>query len=456
MLPMVAVGILLNVAKVRAVLRALSRSAQSVILAWSLMFVGLGVFFGRSTYVLGVQSMDQSAWFQIACFGMAGLVLLAVSLDQRVFTAMARLPLLLLAGYGLLGVLSATYSPAPIISAYKGLLIWIDVFLAAAAIAYLRTEREARVSLETCYFFTVLLVASALLGAIVAPAAAFRPSTGVIGTMLQGSYPFLNPNELGFLGAVVAIVSLNRMLIKSAWSLRLYWISQFCVGLIVLVLSQARTSLLAFIVCSAFLLLATPGRRWIAYLIGMTALAALLLSVASSRTPAWIAMPLQIVADYAERGQTDRGLRTIIDRIDTWLGPGLSMIRERPLLGHGYDAGVRYGATKYGLDGTHMHNAHFQVLSNSGIVGYLAWLFFVVGATWLVVRNFHSLWRRPRDDPERYSAEAVCVMLIILIRTLTGSVLVTHQFSLLLFLGLYVYVSFGQRALATRREPALG
>ncbi len=433
-----AIGLAINTPRAWAAGRSVHGMARWVTLAWALMFVALGLFFGREGKVLGIGSMDSSAWFQVVCVGLAGTILFVLAFNRRVIGNLWRLPIALLFIYGLLGVFSATYSPAPAISAYKGALIVIDSLLVAAAIAAFDPKSGGKALLNVSYFLATMIAASSLLGAIIDPAAALRPSTGALGFMLQGYYPYMNPNELGFLAAVVAIVAFNRFLQKGPFSTRFYWAGQLSVGLVVLFLAQARTSLLSFIICVIFLSLAVPGRRWMASVAALVVMMTVSYSAITGKLPGWGEGVLESAAQYAERGQSAGGLQTLQDRAKMWFSSGLAMIDDKPILGHGYDAGVRFGAKKYGLRMGHMHNAHFQILANSGMLGYVLWLLMVAVVSWRMARRL--MWDHwpATTGEDRFFAEMFAVLLLTLLRTITGQVLVTHQWSLLLFLGTVV------------------
>ena len=152
-----AIGLAINTPRAWAAGRSVHGMARWVTLAWALMFIALGVFFGREGTVLDIGSMDRSAWFQVVCVGLAGIILLVLAFNRRVIGNMWRLPIALLATYGALGMLSSTYSPAPAISAYKGSLILMDSLLVAAAIAAFDSKSGGKVLLNVSYFLATMI-----------------------------------------------------------------------------------------------------------------------------------------------------------------------------------------------------------------------------------------------------------------------------------------------------------
>lgn len=111
-LSLFAAGLVFNLPNLWSQVRLVRGKARAVSIAWALMFIALGVFFGREESVLGIGSMDRSAWFQIACVIPSALILTVLTLNSAVMRNLGRWPIALLAIYGLLGVLSSIYSPA--------------------------------------------------------------------------------------------------------------------------------------------------------------------------------------------------------------------------------------------------------------------------------------------------------------------------------------------------------
>ena len=56
----------------------------------------------------------------------------------------------------------------------------------------------------------------------------------------------------------------------------------------------------------------------------------------------------------------------------------------------------------------------------------------------------------------RFQAETAAVLVVILLRTFTGQVLVTHQYSLLVFMGIIVFAILSGKTLASNARVAVG
>ncbi|KAA1188941.1 O-antigen ligase family protein [Pseudohalioglobus sediminis] len=399
--------------------------------AWSLVFFGLGVYFTRRANVTSVGSMDASGIFQLVCIGFAGFLLLAVLLSERSLKFPRSNSVMFLAMYGLLGVASAVYSPAPFVSGYKGLLILLDCLLVLVCFRQALRYGSARVYLELCYFFIAVFCAGALIGPFVYPELALKKSNGALGYILQGTIPYMNPNELGFISGVLTLVGVRRSFFSRSLGERLGWAGLAILGASVLFLAQSRTGLVGVLLGLVIMSISIPRMSRVASL--FVVLSPILIS--ASFYFSWDASTS--VVEYVERGQQQGGLSSMYDRLARWVEVGGSMIIESPILGHGYDAGVRYGVTVFGIEQTHMHNTYVQILVNSGLLGFVFWLVFFTVSLKTIFKGFKS-GVPAVDESSGFAVETWTVITLILIRTMTGQVLVTHQWALLIFLAAYI------------------
>jgi O-antigen ligase len=137
--------------------------------------------------------------------------------------------------------------------------------------------------------------------------------------------------------------------------------------------------------------------------------------------------------DYLRRGQTEQQIESMSGRTSLW-SIGMEMVADSPLFGHGYQTGARFGGSTYGLQiGTNLHNSHFQVLIDSGLVGYTLWLVFLVSGGWLVLR------RRKNDssahgDHVTFNVEIAVLSVMLLVRTLIGHAMVALDIGIMFFL----------------------
>ena len=137
-------------------------------------------------------------------------------------------------------------------------------------------------------------------------------------------------------------------------------------------------------------------------------------------------------------------LTTISGRTELWKA-GWRMFEASPIVGHGFQAGVRMAGAEFGvMPGTNMHNGHMQVLVDSGLLGYITWILYTVPMLWAAISALKKRYLPLKNEVGRFHLEISLVMFIIFFRTFLGQILVTHQISTLLFLGAYLYiVSYG-------------
>ncbi len=428
-------ALLVNIKAILRIARRLPGEQKSLCIAWTFLFVGLGVFFLRTSNVTGVGAMDASAWYQVACVALGSLIVFILAIRKNTITHIAHAPVFLLFVYALLAVISASYSPTPALTFYKGSLLLLDVFIMCVALVYLREPFNSTVLLDLTFLLVGFFVAGALFGAITNPATAFLQSDGALGLMLQGTYPYMNPNELGFLSAVVAIVGYRRFFDANKLTTRFYWGSLFIISLTTLFLAQARTSLVGMLIGVALISYGIKKLRAVAVFVTLVMLGLLGYDVLDSQPADW----KENVQEYAQRGQSEGGFQSLVGRYERWVTAGSAMFDDSPILGHGFDAGVRYGANEFGLSHTHMHNAHVQIIANSGLAGYIPWLLMVMIVTWRVVHRLLARSWPAVNESDRYHIEITAILALILLRTITGQVLVTHQWSLMIFIGIVVF-----------------
>ncbi|BAZ92984.1 uncharacterized protein FOKN1_0582 [Thiohalobacter thiocyanaticus] len=408
--------------------------------AWVAMFMSGTLFFGHSystrSVALDASAMVQLAWVAAAC------CFVLVSLPRtKILFGLAALPIMLFLLYGLFGLVTSVLSPAPKFSAYKAGLVVVDAILAAGFLSLSLRGSRWRVS-DFVLGLIVLALGGALLGAVLWPGEAFQLKSGVFGVMLYGTLPIMHPNELGMWGGIVMVVSLVRWFAASTARSRWAWLFIGTSSATVVLLAQSRTSVAAILVS---LLVAIPylARTRAQALIGGGVLIMLAVGVVGVATvivgPDTLFGPL---VEYLKRGQDQGGLETMHGRVWAWMNIGWPMFMESPLIGNGFDAGTRF-ATDVTIG--HLHNSFFQVLANSGLLGFIPWVMAVtIGSCQLFLRA----WRR-RSAPlqQRVSAlVALLIMIGLLARAWTGSVLVSHAWSTMMFLGLMVDLYASRRS----------
>jgi len=447
------VAVIINVDKIYAKAKLFLRQGGTLTIAWVFMFLATGLWTMREEAVTGVGSLDVSAEIQITFVGIASFLMilkLASGANLRYYGMLSTASFLT---YGLLGFMSAGVSPAPALTIYKSGLILADSLLVVLALSTFCKKGYASLMLEITYSMGTLFLCGIVLGGILFPDLAVRQIGGILGYNLNGVFPVMNANDVGFFAAIAVAIGLRRMWEPGSLRGRLFWSSLTGMGFVVLFFAQARTSIVAVAIVLVIYAIAIKRMRLLAGVMaaGLVSIAAFYLLTKSG-----LGFEDSTVA-YLKRGQTDQMVDSLSGREGLW-AEGLAMFKDAPLLGHGFEAGVKYGGIKYGIaEGLHMHNAHMQVLVDSGMVGYIAWVVFVSAVA------IPMTIRAKKDFPAtissaRFEIEMFCVMLIMLLRTMTGSVLVFHHYSLLLLLSMLIYLKLpksGKRSAGTGDDSTI-
>lgn len=404
--------------------------------AWAAVFIGQGQMFEQKEAATGLGSLGAGAFYQLGWMGV-GAALLALALmkvNLKINRGTATILGLLI--YGFVGIAGAAFSPSPSLSIYKAAQIIMDVTLLTVVLSALARNHRPRAMLELSYFLLTLVIASAALGGIFWPDKAYTNIEGAFTSVLRGVYPQVHFNELGLLCAIMLIASLRRSFEKGTGRMRIYWISVSVLAATVLFHAQARTSLASATLSILILAFFIPRMRKLA-LVGVLVVCGILVSQ-------WLSGGINLNIEgttaetYLRRGASDEQIESLSGRLGLWQA-GWEMFKDRPIFGHGMDAGVRYGGVAYGLSsGTNMHSAHMQILANNGILGYIAWLVFIITAVLALWRGFRNEPEGVRGEEGRLRLEMLLVAFVILFRSALGHVLVTHHFSFLIFIALFI------------------
>jgi O-antigen ligase len=208
----------------------------------------------------------------------------------------------------------------------------------------------------------------------------------------------------------------------------------------VLIGAQARTSIAALTISIVVMAYFIPKLRWLSYCIAILAIV-LVVYYQISGTELGI---MDSITNYLRRGATDQQLSSLSGRTELWQA-GFRMFKDSPFIGYGFQAGARMAGAAYGVpNGTNMHSGHMQVLIDSGLVGYILWLMFVVSMLFLPISVLKKKVLSMKTEIGRFHLEVTLIMFVIFFRSFLGEVLVTHEISTMLFLGGYIYVLTNQ------------
>ena len=196
---------------------------------------------------------------------------------------------------------------------------------------------------------------------------AYNGAVGSHGTML-GMASTRNTGFARYAG-VAGVVALARLWQGKMWN-KLIWVGVMFVALYALVLAQARTETLSFLVGSLVILLLRKRRRVV--LMGMGVLGVILLILVGFFQNLW---------SFGTRNRSFDP--TLTGRTEQWM-QGLAAFWQSPWVGLGFQA------DRYYLHGIQLENAFFHALIQTGILGTLAYVAAYALAWFLTVRLYLS------------------------------------------------------------------
>lgn len=413
--------------------RSLERREKLLALAWSALIVGQHQLFVHE--IRGAVTIDTGATYQLTWMFIAGLIALPAFLSAKISSNVWKLPVVAFTAYIFFAFGSAAFSASPPFTIYRALQLSLDLALVLVAYSALKKTGRPDHLVKVSIFWLLLLLFSVIAGAVVSPERAFESSAGALGVTLRGVVPVIHQNELGLMAAFGIVIGMVRGLGGAAKGrLRLFWFAVALISVTILFLTQARTSLGAALVSLLAVGFMVRRLRWLAYvMVGLGAFIAAYYLLSD----AGLGIEEQIET-YARRGSTDEQIESLSGRIGLWQ-VGWEMFGDSPVLGHGFQTGVRSKGIQYGLPlGTNMHSAHMQVLVDTGALGYLAWIVFILGMAATVYKNYRRV-NKADVIAQMAAVENILIVFVILFRSVLGHVLVSHQLNMMIFLSIYLY-----------------
>lgn len=253
--------------------------------------------------------------------------------------------------------MTALWSAIPSLTAFKSLELLLLIFIGLIGLSLKTTEPQDLFN----WVITIFIVQTAIIWieALVFPDLAFkqiRGTTPFLSGMLKGVYPTVNPNTVGFLGGIIAVTLLPKVLGDK----KLMRIENlfFVLGMMAVIASYSRGALLATgVVVLAY---SVYSRNFKISIFIIALLLALLLSGKYT-----------VILQHIERGRESVDIATLSSgRTDIW--QAVLQDYTQYIFGQGYAVGFRYNRL---LGQGNAHNSIFEILTGAGVVGVLSWLF---------------------------------------------------------------------------------
>jgi O-antigen ligase len=377
----------------------------------------------RTAADLAYNPLDPAAQFRVLCVLTAGLLGAVAFTRPGSRTAAQRLPspFFLYAIYIVVVFLGAWLSVNLTLTAYRAVELLAGVLVVAGA--WKSHGRGAIPRMEaTLYWFAVALIASAWIGALLAPSLAFQGFKNravPVQLELVGIFPAISSNGLGELGVFLTFWSLLRTRVPWRSRTRPSRLAFFLtgVGLITLLTAQYRTGYVAVVVGLIVVLVA--ARRWVP---------ATLLVLLTAAVLSWFPSIVTEATPYALRGQTVQEAQGLSGRVDWWAA-SIPVWQKSPFLGKGLLTATRFEvlAPLGEVTTSGIHSTWVEALVGTGIVG-VAMILLALAWAWR-----HAV--RAARGPDRWILPIVLVSLIT-VRSITGTTIEVFGFDVLVFLWL--------------------
>lgn len=379
-------GIILRAPTIVAKVKGLLSHLKLGHFLWiNLCILSVWIFRRRGSDQLAQNPIDAAALIRILSVAFTGVIIFAIGFINRkgiIRQLLKGLPGIMFV-YGLVGVFSTFYSRFPMLSLYKSCEIIVDVGIIAFFLSSYPSQLEMKRWIDLSWFIVALLIALVWIEAIILPGRAFRPISAyefaldhaLFPIQLHGILPPTTPNGVGFLAATLSVISLSRALNVSFHKDRIIYIISFLVGMVTLILAQARTSFIGGMLAIMTVLLLSKRIKPLIFIILLFIILSIYVDIYSP------------ILEYILRGQTPKQFQSLSGRMNWW-SVGWKYFTKSPIYGYGFGAGVRYVVfSDIGkLFGSTIHNSWLEVLVNLGIIGMIPVAITFLGTWYILLR----------------------------------------------------------------------
>jgi O-antigen ligase len=401
-----------------------------------LLFISTLVFRVRDVQVARSEPVDAWALLRIGPEVIVGGVLVFRLMSRRTLWLSSMLSGIAgaLTIYGLVCMLSTSWSVYPSWTLYKSMEFLLDVALLGAILTTVESTSGFRLVFNCIWSLYALELIWTWIGAAIWPSAALDE----LGR-LSGVWPLVASNSIGGSSAVICVVALARLVGRNAEkSERSWYMLLFTFGMVSLIASQTRNSIAGFMLGAA-LVLWYERRMWIG--IATVALTAPLLVFTSVGAR---------VEGFLARQQTESQIAGLSSRMDWW-SYAWQQFMQRPWTGLGaYAAGKFAVLGRLGVGAaSQMHSDWMEVIAGTSFWGLLPFLAALLGCWWFLGRSY---WNRAATPAERQlSSEALGVLGVVTLRSFFNVEMSWH--APFLFLAVAGYAEFLRRK---QKEAARG
>jgi O-antigen ligase len=323
-------------------------------------------------------------------------------------------PTLYLILYAVVGLTATLLSPRGLDAVYWG-LIYICVPLTGLLLTGSgESLEEAKYLLNANWVIAFLFVFYLSLGP-------FRQY--IIGQPLPGFIYFpdrvarITQNGVGRYAGVTVLIALSRFRQQTNTKNRIFWFFILVFSLNLLSLSQSRSALLGFSGGVAVILLSLQF-NWVAFFAPVFAFIIYLSGFL-----------------WGSRGSLQL-LFSLTGRASRQWVPGFHLFEKSPFIGYGFHA------DRFMLGGTHMHNAFFHSLVQSGILGAVFFIAAIYGIWFIIFKK--NLIKKATDisNPDNIIlSESLAIVLFFTLRSFFESTAAFYGADLFLLVPALLYIN---------------
>jgi O-antigen ligase len=414
---------------------------------WLIMFLSALVFRVRDEYDIHQSALDGWAMFRIGLDAIVGLILVQRLLSGKTYWIRSLFSGLIgiMAVYPLICLVSTSWSVVPGFTLFRSVEYLLDLSLLAAIVVTLDSVEQYEKFANWTWILLALLVLSAWIGAIVDPSDGLMEgyAYGPLRFRLEGVCPTLDANSIGEYCAILAGISLCRMLDDPEGKYDRQWYRLLLVAaLVTLIFTQTRAAVGAFL-CSFVLLFIYLRKYLLGAAIAITASFAgtILLFFTHFGNTVWT---------FLLRGQTATEAEGMSGRLQMWQF-AWEKISERPLIGYGGYAGGRFVVLPgLGILGkSDVLSTPIEAFLDIGIWGPLVLVIVLAGIWWSLLRSSRSPLL---TQPERHlSVEILMAATIVSIRCVVAGNITSH--ASIAFLTVLACAEFLRRRMKSPSQP---
>jgi len=408
-------------------------------LLWLLVFLSGLVFRTRTVEDIVEKPLDPTGMFRVAFMSIVGIVtLLFLVVRIHKIDALFRGPISLLFVYASISMFSTLWSIQPLWTFYKALEYFIDVLLVFSVVTVIRDWRGWKFMFDFTMLLFFFLLLSVVIGLFLFPDKAIYPTRySILGFLIMGVFPNIAHESIGQYAAILGIVGINRFIrygiTKGSKPLYIFVV---LFSIILLILSQSRSAIIAFLVSFTILWWFHKNNRKFMIVFFLLTLVMLFTNADN------------LLVQYFLRRQDYEQFGSLSSRIYYWQKAAY-FIYTRPILGFGAYTGGRFLLSEYfGAQFSSSHNTYVEVALGGGIVSLVVLVTLLMNIWWFLMnKRFIS-----RSEEDNLRLEAILILSVLTVRSFFQLQFIWHPVVIpwLLVVG---YVQFCKQHYAHTSHP---